>query len=196
MHKQNISPMIIHLLLMVPLFLAVIPSWSCNEESSVSKTNDPIVVPRETRSIDLNGDGVTDIEFVYQVIKTTDEPTSTMSCMLNVRSNDSSQIQFTYPGGAVPMKDSVLIDESVGWTEYTETLAHINLLTPSGRDARWSGPWIGVGERSLGLRLWNKGSFNYAWLKFSIDSFTGIISFSDSAVQSIANKPILAGIHP
>ncbi|MFH2031522.1 MAG: hypothetical protein ABIJ40_13060, partial [Bacteroidota bacterium] len=66
--------------------------------------------PNESRSIDLDRNGSIDFVFSYFGYETLDYPSSAGSWLLDIQANDSNQVQFTNPGGPIPMQDSVLID--------------------------------------------------------------------------------------
>ncbi len=169
---------------------------SCKKETTVSPVIDMRLLPNESRPIDLDGNGLVDFTFAYIGYQTHDYPPSAASWMLNVRPHNGNQVQYKHPEGTIPLQDSTLIDGSIGWTEYGTTLASVSWRSSTGWASSWSGIWIGVGERSLGVRLRKEGLYYYGWVKLSIGSRTGLLTISDSAYQSLPNTGILAGIHP
>jgi hypothetical protein len=179
------------------LLLAVLLT-GCERETLIAPVPDTRAraTPTESRSIDLDGNGSVDFVFSYIGYQTTDYPPSATSWLLNVYARDSNQVQFAHPSGPVPMRDSVLIDETIGWADYGASLASVNWNYSRGWDSTWSGIWIGVGERSLGLRLRKTGLYHYGWVKLSVGLHDGVLTIADSGYQILPNTPILAGIRP
>jgi hypothetical protein len=177
------------------LLIAVVLT-GCKKETVVSPVLDARFFPAESRSIDLDGNGSMDFVFSYIGLETTDYPPSAVLWLLNIHAKDSNQVQFTHPSGPIPLRDSVLIDETIGWADYGASLASIHWNYSKGWDSTWSGTWIGVGERSLGVRLRKSGLYHYGWVKLSVGSHDGVLTIADSGYQILPNTPILAGIRP
>jgi hypothetical protein len=163
---------------------------------SVSPATDRRTFLNESRSIDLDRNGSADFVFSYFYTATADFAPSDAAWQLYVWGNDSNQVQSTSPGGPIPMRDSMLIDETIGWTVYGALLAGVGWSAKTEWEASWSGVWIGVGKRSLALRIRHQGGYYYGWVKLSVDSTNGVLALCDSACQPLMNTPILAGVHP
>lgn len=169
---------------------------SCREEIVDPPSTDDRLPANEPRSVDLNGDGFVDFEFYYLGLQTDDYPPSSAMRFLEVRAEDSNQVQFTDRIGPIAMEDGISIDETIGWTKYGTALASISWSRSRGWDSTWSGPWIGVGERSLGVRLRKQGTYYYGWVKLSVSREDGAVTVTDSAYQPLGNTAILSGIRP
>ncbi len=157
---------------------------------------DTLLPPPQLGNLDLDGNGTVDFKIEYFTYVTAGYPPSGATEFLSVRPLSTNQVQYVFPAGAIPLRDSVLIDGNIGWSSYYVSLAQIHWSRQAGWDSTWSGPWIGVGQRSLGLRLGRSGSYYYGWVKLSVFSSNGHYSVIDSASHTRVNTPILAGVRP
>jgi len=119
-----------------------------------------------------------------------------MTVFLSVGALGNNMVQYTEGYGHQPLADSTLIDDSLTWTIYGGSLAHINWSIKLGWDHIWSGAWAGVSVMSLGLQIMVNDSNHFGWVKLSVDSELGTLTVHDYAYQPTPGEPILAGVHP
>jgi len=135
------------------------------EDTAVSPETPPTLIPNTSRSIDLDGNGSIDFSLSYIGILTDDYPASAALWSLNFYVHDSSQVQYTFQSGPIPMQDTTLIDDTMGWTRYPVTLASLHWSRSAGWGESWSGVWVGVGARTLAVRLSHQETYQDGWLK-------------------------------
>jgi hypothetical protein len=164
---------------------------SCNRETPTEQKDNSLsgTVSLHDQYLDLDGNGKIDYRFAYYAWTTNSYPNPDHGMGVEVDCIDSNQVQNSPLTGTQPMKDSVLISDTSGWNRYSEGLAGSSNFT------YWSGPFVKDTSQNLGLRLYRQGLYYYGWVKLSI-THDGKLWFLDSAYSSIANKPILAGVHP
>lgn len=168
----------------------------CRNDPPAPPDDDPVVIPNETRSLDLDNDGRVDFLFSYLGIQTMDEPPSVISWSLNVNATGDHQVQYSTEQGALPLADGVVIDGAIGWSRENLSLASRVWQRGIGWSPSWSGPWVGVTPRNLGLRLYRQGAWRYGWVKLMVGTQDGRLRVVDSAYHPIANASIRAGFKP
>ncbi len=178
---------------------------ACSGDEVVSVENDdpaglppPPRWPRmgPTTPLDLDSDGSEDYRFYYYVYGTLDVPTSGMTNFLGVQSLAKNEVQYTYLVGHVPLPDSAVIDDSLGWTPYRGSIARIDWNLGIGWDSLWSGDWVSIPPMNLALKLVKSDSLHFGWAKLAVDEQTGLLKLFDYAYQPTPNAPILAGTKP
>ena len=194
-----------YLYLFCALALGVFVGLSCSSEKRCTRSTAPDL-PRlgPTTWLDLDEDGKPDFVFEYWEYVTYDIPTSSGTNFLEVRFVhpgpfpwlDRGSVQYTYLQGAIPLPDSALIDSALGWSRFGVSLAGIDWWIESGWESRWTGPWAGVSEMSLGLQLVRENASYFGWAKLSVDAESGLLTVHDYAYNHRAGLPVLAGIHP
>lgn len=177
------------------LFAGVVIAQGCQSDPSLPSGGEQLSVPGHELRLDLDADGIPDFLFSYQGTQKADIPPSAVSWILNVDGFDDHQVQYNNAIGTIPMLDGATISDASGWSVFDTPLATRAWERGIGWSRAWVGVWIGVGPRSLGLRLKKSDGWHYGWVKLAVDARTGNLSILDSAWQRQPDRPIRAGLH-
>lgn len=150
----------------------------------------------DTYQLDLNNDGTTDfnisrLDTSFTVSYVGYTAKGVIGTKLN---NNAIAVKGTgfYSTSALALQLNNVIGPAQIWTNsYTSgNLAAMAFLVAGSINA---GPWVGVNDRYLGLRLENSGNIYYGWARVSVSANSQSFTIKDYAYRTSANTAINAG---
>ncbi|MCX6291970.1 MAG: hypothetical protein NT126_09440 [Bacteroidetes bacterium] len=126
-------------------------------------------------NLDINGDHVVDISFKY-------------TTYISGTEYDQQTSVSSFNGSAVsvmPKNISDTIDASSAWTTSPALLCFtkINMITP---DTAYTGPWQGVENHYIGIKIIQNGQTVYGWVRMSVLIRPAIVYIQQIIVKDFA----------
>lgn len=165
---------------------------------------DSTIVSADTLSLDIDLDGVNDIELwiesktgtivtasgaSIQYTYRTAKAEALFSNVIMGKLATASGYQFN---SAYRFESGEVINDSVPVFDGAAFLA--GAIITSGVAAYSGGPWSGITDKIMGVRFKINGANHYAWIRLSVGAGGNSITVNELAYDNVADIPIAAGL--